>query len=178
MEQRLRVAAERGSAKVLIVRAGDYFGPGASNNWFGQAMVTPGSRPKVIRTPGKRGIGHQWAYLPDVAETMARLLDHPALPDFARYHMDGQWDGDGRQMAETIARVLGDPAVPIRPLPWWQLRLAALAMTTPRELMEMRYLWQQPIRLGNARLVEMLGAEPHTPLVEAVAATLTGLGCR
>jgi nucleoside-diphosphate-sugar epimerase len=92
--------------------------------------------------------------------------------------MDGQWDGDGRQMAETIARVLGDPAVPIRPLPWWQLRLAALAMTTPRELMEMRYLWQQPIRLGNARLVEMLGAEPHTPLVEAVAATLTGLGCR
>lgn len=178
MEQRLRVAAERGAAKVLIVRAGDYFGPAASNNWFGQAMVTPGSRPKVIRTPGKRGIGHQWAYLPDVAETMARLLDHPALPDFARYHMDGQWDGDGRQMAETIARVLGDPAVPIRPLPWWQLRLAALAMTTPRELMEMRYLWQQPIRLGNARLVEMLGAEPHTPLVEAVAATLTGLGCR
>ncbi|SFK56775.1 Nucleoside-diphosphate-sugar epimerase [Sphingomonas sp. NFR04] len=178
MEERLRDAAQQGPAKVLIVRAGDYFGPGAANNWFGQAMVTPGARPRVIRTPGKRGIGHQWAYLPDVAETMAQLLDRPALPAFARFHMDGHWDANGRQMAETIARVLGDPAVPIRPLPWWQLRLAALAMTTPRELMEMRYLWQQPIRLRNTRLVETLGAEPRTPLVEAVAATLTGLGCR
>jgi nucleoside-diphosphate-sugar epimerase len=178
LEERLRAAAEQGPAKVLIVRAGDYFGPAAANNWFGQAMVTPGARPRRIRTPGKRGIGHQWAYLPDVAETMAQLLDQPALPAFARFHMDGHWDADGRQMAETIARVLGDPAVPIRPLPWWQLRLAALAMTTPRELMEMRYLWQQPIRLRNARLVATLGAEPRTPLVEAIAATLTGLGCR
>ena len=25
--------------------------------------------------PGTRGIGHQWAYLPDVAETMIRLLE-------------------------------------------------------------------------------------------------------
>ncbi|WP_294255356.1 NAD-dependent epimerase/dehydratase family protein [uncultured Sphingomonas sp.] len=178
LEERLRDAATHGPAKVLIVRAGDYFGPGAANNWFGQAMVTPGTRPRVIRMPGKRGIGHQWAYLPDVAETMAQLLDQPALPAFARFHMDGHWDADGQQMAETIARVLGDPAVPIRPLPWWQLRLAALAMTTPRELMEMRYLWQQPIRLRNARLVATLGGEPRTPLLDAVAATLTGLGCR
>lgn len=178
LEQRLRLAAETSAAKVLIVRAGDYFGPGAANNWFGQAMVTAGARPRVIRLPGRRGVGHQWAYLPDVAETMARLLDHPALPAFARFHMDGHWDPDGRQMAETTARVLGDPAVPIRPLPWWQLRLAALAMTTPRELMEMRYLWDQPIRLCNARLVETLGAEPSTPLPAAIAATLDGLGCR
>ena len=43
------------------------------------------------------------------------------------FHMEGHWDADGRQMAAAIARVLGAPAVPIRPLPWWQLRLAALA---------------------------------------------------
>ena len=91
--------------------------------------------------------------------------------------MEGQWDGDGRRMVETIARVLGDPAVPIRPLPWWLLRLAALIATTPREMMEMRYLWQRPVRLGNARLVAALGAEPHTPLERAVRTTLASLGC-
>jgi len=42
---------------------------------------------------------------------------------------------------------------------------------------EMRYLWQQPVQLDNARLVEMLGREPHTPLDEAVEASLRGLGC-
>ncbi len=177
LEQRLEAAADAGDAKVLIVRAGDFFGPGAANNWFGQGLITRGSRPHVIRNPGKRGVGHQWAYLPDVAETMSRLLDQPDLTAFARFHMDGHWDLNGRHMVEAIARALGDPAVPIRPMPWWQLRLAALFATTPRELMEMRYLWQQPVRLANDRLVSGLGQEPHTPLDEAVRVTLAGLGC-
>jgi len=177
LERRLQAAAERGEARVLIVRAGDYFGPGAANSWFAQGLIAAGARPKVIRQPGRRGIGHQWAYLPDVAETMVRLLDRPEAAAFERFHMEGQWDGDGRRMVETIARVLGDPAVPIRPLPWWLLRLAALVATTPREMMEMRYLWQRPVRLGNARLVAALGAEPHTPLERAVRTTLASLGC-
>ncbi|UYY76780.1 NAD-dependent epimerase/dehydratase family protein [Sphingomonas sp. R1] len=177
MEQRLRTAADQGKCTALIVRAGDFFGPGAANNWFGQGLVTPGGRPKVIRNPGTRGVGHQWAYLPDVAETMARLLERADLPAFASFHMEGHWDHDGRQMVQAIARVLGDPAVPVRPLPWWQLRLAALIATTPREMMEMRYLWRQPVRMTNDRLVATLGGEPRTPLLEAVRATLTDLRC-
>ena len=177
MEQRLRTAADQGKCTALIVRAGDFFGPGAANNWFGQGLVTPGGRPKVIRNPGTRGVGHQWAYLPDVAETMVRLLERADLPAFASFHMEGHWDHDGRQMVQAIARVLGDPAVPVRPLPWWQLRLAALIATTPREMMEMRYLWRQPVRMTNDRLVATLGGEPRTPLLEAVRATLTDLRC-
>jgi nucleoside-diphosphate-sugar epimerase len=177
LERRLAALAASGAAPVLIVRAGDFFGPGAANNWFAQGLVTPGARPRVVRQPGRRGVGHQWAYLPDVAETIARLLDRPALPAFARFHLDGQWDEDGRRMVEAIVRALGDPTVPIRRLAWWQLRLAALVATTPRELMEMRYLWRRPVRLGNARLVAELGAEPHTPLDAAVRATLASLGC-
>lgn len=177
MEQRLRTAAEQGECSVLIVRAGDFFGPGAANNWFGEGLVTPGARPKAIRNPGTRGVGHQWAYLPDVAETMVQLLERADLPAFAAFHMEGHWDQDGRQMVQAIARVLGDPAVPIRPLPWWLLRIAALVATTPREMMEMRYLWRQPIRVTNARLVATLAGEPRTPLLEAVRATLAALQC-
>lgn len=176
LERRLEDAAAAGHARVLIVRAGDYFGPGAANNWFAQALIAPGARPRAIRNPGRPGVGHQWAYLPDVAETMARLIEGPPLPDFARFHMDGHWDADGTQMVSAIATALGAPAVPIRRLPWWQLRLASLFATTPRELMEMRYLWQRPLRLDNARLAAWLGAEPHTPLAAAVQATLTSLG--
>ena len=69
MEKRLRAAAEAGRARVLIVRAGDFFGPRAANNWFSQGMVTPGKRITAITYPGRRGVGHQWAYLPDVGET-------------------------------------------------------------------------------------------------------------
>jgi len=45
-----------------------------------------------------------------------------------------------------------------------------------RELWEMRYLWQVPIRLDNTKLVSILGNEPHTPAEGAVRASLAGLG--
>jgi nucleoside-diphosphate-sugar epimerase len=40
----------------------------------------------------------------------------------------------------------------------------------------MRYQWRQPVRMTSARLREVLGREPHTPLDEAVEATLAGQG--
>jgi nucleoside-diphosphate-sugar epimerase len=42
---------------------------------------------------------------------------------------------------------------------------------------EMRYLWREPIRMDNAKLIAALGREPHTPLDEAIEASLVGLGC-
>ena len=104
MERRLRLAAERGRARVLIVRAGDFFGPGAANNWFSQGLVKPGGRPRAVTYPGRRGVGHQWAYLPDVAETMFRLIGKDSLDPFATFHMEGHWDPDGTRMTDAIRR--------------------------------------------------------------------------
>lgn len=42
------------------------------------------------------------------------------------------------------------------------------------EMPEMRYLWREPLRMDKARLVAAIGPEPHTPLREAVRATLAG----
>jgi hypothetical protein len=54
--------------KVLIVRAGDFFGPGASgNSWFAQGLVKPGRPFRSVTYPGKRDAGHARAYLPDLA---------------------------------------------------------------------------------------------------------------
>ncbi|WP_062784551.1 NAD-dependent epimerase/dehydratase family protein [Novosphingobium capsulatum] len=177
MERRLRAAADAGDVRALIVRAGDFFGPGAANSWFAQGLITPGARPRIIRNPATRGVGHLWGYLPDVAETMVRLVEHDQVPAFANYHMGGHWDGTGTAMVEAIAEALGAPKVRIAPFPWWALRLAAPFAQMPRELMEMRYLWQQPVRLDNAQLIALLGEEPHTPLPQAVRATLAALGC-
>jgi len=177
MERRLRLAAQTGDMRVLIVRAGDFFGPDAANNWFAQGLVKPGARPGIIRNPGRGGTGHQWAYLPDVAETMVRLVEGDTLQSFETYHMDGHWDATGRAMIDMIVKVLGQPRVRVAALPWWLIRVAALFAVTPREMMEMRYLWQKPVRLNNARLVATLGAEPHTPLDQAVHTTLTAMRC-
>src|SRR5258707_753488 len=93
--------------------------------------------------------------------------------------MKGHWDGDGTEMVTAIRRVVGRPALPVRAFPWWMLALALASSLMPlfRELRETRYLWQTPARMSNTRLVRVLGAEPHTPLDDAVRATLRGLGC-
>lgn len=182
MERRLRVAADKGDVKVLILRSGDFFGPGAGNSWFSQGLIKPGRRPRAIAYPGKIGVGHQWAYLPDVAETMVRLVERDlagrdGLDAFATFHMDGHWDEDGTRVVEAIRGAVGDPGLPIRRLPWSLVKAASPFVPFFRELAEVRYLWETPVRLNNARLKAELGAEPHTPLDEAVRTTLLDLGC-
>ena len=180
MEARLANASREG-ARVLIVRAGDFFGPSARNNWFSQGLVTPGERVRTVRYPGRKGVGHQWAYLPDVARTMVELLARrDTLAPFATFHMAGQWDPDGTRMSDAIRRVMerhtgSTPRVSA--FPWWMLTLASPFVQTVREIREMRYLWRTPVRMDNTRLTALLGHEPHTPLDDAVAATLKGLGC-
>ncbi|OLF54181.1 NAD-dependent epimerase/dehydratase family protein [Pseudomonas chlororaphis] len=180
LELRLLEASRQG-ARVLIVRCGDFFGPGAGNNWFSQGLVKPAKPVRSLSYPGAPGIGHQWAYLPDVARTMLALLERrDELEDFCRVHMAGHWDDDGRQMSRAIQNVVlrrsGRHPV-VRAFPWWLLTLAAPLVTTFREMQEMRYLWRTPLRLHNARLLQWLAQEPHTPLEQAVETTLDALGC-
>jgi nucleoside-diphosphate-sugar epimerase len=179
MERRLLAASNNG-ARVLIVRAGDFFGPKAGNNWFSQGLIKPGKSVKTVSNPGRRGVGHQWSYLPDVARTMVELLARrDSLKSFATFHMAGHWDADGSRMVESIRRAVvrrTGRAPRSSAFPWWLLSLASPFVTTFREMREMRYLWHTPISMDNSRLIAVLGKEPHTPLDEAVEATLIGLG--
>ena len=179
MERRLLDASQHG-ARVSIVRAGDFFGARAANSWFSQGLVKPGKPVGTVSYPGAPGVAHQWAYLPDVARTMVQLLERrEGLPPFARFHLAGHVDADGTQMVEAIRRVVArrTGAQPrVGNFPWWLMKMAAPFVVTFRELQEMRYLWQTPLLLNNHRLLQTLGNEPHTPLDEAVEATLIGMG--
>lgn len=177
MERRLKAVSDEG-VPVIILRAGDFFGPGAANNWFSQAIVQPGKPLSSVTYPGKKGIGHQWAYLPDVAETMARLVDRRSvLPSFAVYHMQGFWDQDGTRMIAAIVRASGNPQLKVKAFPWWMMPFVALFVPMLKELYGMRYVWQEPLRMPNDRLVAVIGAEPWTPIDKAVGTTLAALGC-
>jgi nucleoside-diphosphate-sugar epimerase len=173
MERRLAQAAAEG-VRGLVVRAGDFFGPRPGNNWFSQGFLTSPTA-RSITAPGRPGIGHAWAYLPDLAETMVQLLElEPRLAAFERFHFAGHWDEDGLRMIQAIRGVLKRP-LPVRRFPWALLPLLAPFSTMLREMREMRYLWQQPLQLDNSRLLGLLGTEPHTPLEEAVGQVIAGM---
>ena len=176
---RIRMEIERSieasGVRALILRAGDYYGPRPGNSWLSQGMVKPG-RVRSILYPGGNGVGHAWAYLPDVAETFARLLDRDAaLSRFARFHFAGLWDADGTRFTRSIQEVLGRK-LPVRGMPWWALPLVAPFNPTMREMIEMRAYWRHPVRLDNRALVAFLGEEPHTPLAQSLATSFAALG--
>ncbi len=75
---------------------------------------------------------------------------------------------DGTQMIAAIRKVVGCPTVKVGKLPWLSMRLLSPFVPLFRELVEMRYLWNVPIRMDNVRRKTALGLEPHTPLDVAV----------
>ena len=174
MEQRLRDSG----VKSVIVRAGDFYGPGGTaNSWFSQ-MVKPGKPVRSVAYPGAREVGHSWAYLPDLAETMVRLAEREAeLEPCDVFNFGGTWFERGADMARAILRVAGQPEDKVRGFLWPALIGLSPFVPLFREILEMRYLWQQPLKLDNAKLVAFLGSEPRTPLDQGVARALQSLGC-
>lgn len=176
MEAALQAAADRG-VRSIIVRAGDFFGPGVRNAWFDQ-LVKPGRPVKSITYPGDPEAGHAWAHLPDLAETLALIAEREQhLPASDRFHFGGHYMAPGIEMVHAIRRVAAAPDAPVRKLPWFALYAAAPFHTLSRELLEMRYLWRISLQLDNRKLVDLLGEEPHTALDEAVHRSLQGLDC-
>ncbi|HYQ44674.1 MAG TPA: hypothetical protein VER11_21970, partial [Polyangiaceae bacterium] len=112
------------------------------------------------------------------AGAIAQLLEREAeLGSFEEFHFGGHWFERGVEIAEATRRVAGVPQARIWGFPWFVVYLLSPFVETFREMIEMRYLWKQALRLDNAKLVAFLGEEPHTPLDAALDTTLYELGC-
>jgi nucleoside-diphosphate-sugar epimerase len=172
MELQLQKASLYG-VRSIVVRAGDFFGPDAGNSWLTRGMLRTSDRVRAVYSPGPPEVGHSWAYLPDLAETMVRLVEtQRPMSAYEVFHFRGHWFERGVEMAERVCRMHGLGYQRIKPFPWWAIKLAAPFVSVCREMLEMRYLWQVPLQLDNTKLRALIGEEPHTPIDVALAATL------
>lgn len=172
LEHRLELAAPE--VPSLILRAGDFFGPGIRSSWFAQVMVAP-NKPLERVTDVARGPGHSWAYLPDLAETFACLLDiTDRLSAFERLQFEGLHDANGSVLSDALNHVAGR-SLRHRRFPWWLMHVLAPFGGFPREASELAPYWRHSVRLDNHRLTELLGEEPRTPLNDAMVATLRSM---
>jgi nucleoside-diphosphate-sugar epimerase len=173
--EKMLAAAASGGVRSIVIRAGDFLAS-VPGSWLNDVIVK-GRPVQSLAYPGKREVGHTWAYLPDLAETIARIAEMERdLAPFEAFHFGGHWIEPGVDICEAVRRVTGRPDLPIRAFPWIAVYAGAPFVTLMRELIEMRYLWQTPLRLDDAKLERLLGKVPHTPLDDAVAATLRSMG--
>lgn len=178
MEERLRASTRRGG-RALVLRAGDFFGPAAPNSSLQWLTTRKGGRVRGVYASGPVDVGHAFAYLPDLAETLARLLDRESeLAAFETFHFAGHWLARADEMAASIRRVTGDPSIPVKAFPYPMLYVLSPVVETFRELLEMRYLWEKPIGLDDGKLRAFLGGDvPATPYDTAMRESLADMGC-
>ncbi len=180
MEARLAGATQRGELRAVIVRAGNFYGQG-QGTWLDRAMLTGIRRGKLV-FPGPMDVATPWAYLPDLAQTFVAVARvRHAMPAFESLHFSGHtltghdWVGALQPLAHRQGWLRENQALRVGSMPWPLIRALGVAMPTLGALASLRYLWNQPHRLDNRRLRELIGREPHTPWPSALQHTLQGL---
>ncbi len=172
LEESLRDAAEEGSVRVIVLRAGDYFGPTVRNGLvdpiFGNA-----AQGKPMRALGNLEAAHQWAFVPDLARAALKLLAiEENLNAYEVFNFSGNVASPEREFLEQIAQQAGKANLAIRVLPWSALKVAAMFDATVRELMELCYLFDQSVILDGSKLRRTLPDFKETPIAEAIRVTL------
>ncbi|TVR80003.1 MAG: NAD-dependent epimerase/dehydratase family protein [Rhodospirillales bacterium] len=173
LEDRLAEAARQRSLKAVILRAGDFFGPTVRNGLvdriFGNA-----ARGKPIKVLGRTDVVHQWAYVPDLARVGADLL---AMADLLEpveiVHFRGHVADPHARFLGRIAALAGRPGLRVRRINWRAIQMLALFRPMARELLELRYLFDDAVVLDDPRRRDLLPTFTPTPLDDAIRQTLT-----
>ncbi len=174
MEDLFRGEAEAGRVRTIVLRAGDFFGGTGSGSWF-DLVVAAKMKKGVYTAPGPADLVHEWAYLPDFAVAfvaVARNLDKLSIYEALNFPGHAVTDLEIMAAAEkALARPLK-----MTSMPWWVLRAGSPFVPMWREIVSMSYLRFEPHRLVSARLADIIGEIPHTPLDRAVSEALVDLG--
>ena len=172
-EQMLAAASREGRFQTIILRAGDFYAPGNVGDWFDQAMLTDIGKGKIHHLAAL-DLGHAWAYLPDLGRAFAVLAEKRAtFGPFETFHFAGHYVTHGALMA-AIQSAWPTP-LQVTPMPWVLLQAMGLVNGFVREIVKMRYLWNNPMELVDPRLDALLGPDFATPFPQAIAQVMAPL---
>jgi len=169
LEQMLQAASHKG-LQVIVVRAGDFYGPGSSNDWFDQGILREANKGKAA-VLGKPGTAHSWAYLPDLARAFEVLaFRRGEFAAFENFHFAGHFVGP-EQFGAALKATAPVP-LKVSNFPWFVLTLMGIADPIIRDVAKMGYLWQNTMELKDERLDAILGDGFNTPFEEAIASVV------
>ena len=172
MSQDLLTAHRAGRVQVAIGRASDYFGPrgGAQSN-LGDRVFPAALAGKTANVLGDPDQPHTYTYIPDIGEGLAVLGEHPDAPGEIWHLPNDPETRTTRELVDMIYKLAGQARTQLRAMPPLLLRGLSLMNPTLRELLEMRYQFEEPFVVDSSKIADRLGLTA-TPLDEAIAGTL------
>jgi nucleoside-diphosphate-sugar epimerase len=168
MEAMLKAAAARGAFQTIVLRAGDFYGPESHNDYLELMILREAARGRVALAAHE--VPHALAYLPDLARAFVALAERRGeLAGYEAFHFAGHYVASGEVFAAIQA--VSPRKLTRVPTPWTMLSILGLALPLVREIVKMRYLWDNPMRLSDPRLEAILGPDFGTPFDEAMGRT-------
>jgi nucleoside-diphosphate-sugar epimerase len=162
-------AMRDGHLEAMIVRAADFYGPGATNS-FPHATVF--ERLRAGKTPqwiGNPKAVHTFTYTPDAGRAVALLGRTPKAYGQTWHLPTSDEPITGEAFVRLACESLGRPDR-LQVAPRWMLTLMGLVMPVLRENDEMLYQFQFDYRLGSEKFTAAFG-ERATPYRDGIRVT-------
>ncbi|MGO4371521.1 NAD-dependent epimerase/dehydratase family protein [Paenibacillus sp. MCAF20] len=160
-------------ARAMIVRLPDYYGPTANQASYLGGTLEAIAAGKMAFFIGNMKVPREYVYLPDAAKMVVELSDHD--------HAYGQnWNIPGSELISgrdivRIAQQASGTTKPVIPLGKYGLSLLGLFVPVMKEVVEMLYLTEEPLRLSGEKYERQIGKIPATKPADGIAATIREL---
>lgn len=170
LEQDMAHFAQTQGVQIIILRAGDYWGPDSSASSLFKYLVLDNITKGKIWLSGRDDKKHAWSYLPDLGKIGVALLNkRDALSLFEIFHSEGN-DLTMDEMIVAVENVVGKKLKRGK-FPWWMIRMLGVFNKTMKEMLELRFMSDVAQSLNQDKLTDFLGDVPKTPLNEALKIT-------
>ncbi|SEJ80413.1 Nucleoside-diphosphate-sugar epimerase [Cyclobacterium xiamenense] len=149
----------QGQLTAMIVRAADFYGPGATSSMVHETIINrmkKGKQPQWMYNKDKK---HSFTFIPDAVEATAFL----AVQEDAWNQVWHLPTAKAYPSAQTIATFLGsklDQPDKIQVLPAWAIGLLALFMPLMQEIKELRYQLDEDYCFDSSKIESAYGLQP------------------
>lgn len=169
----LMAAHREGSARVAIARASDFYGPGITlASIFGVRFLERALKGKGGECFGPPDLPHSYSYVRDVAAGLVTLAGSEKSWGEV-WHLPVAPAESTREVVARFGKELGTP-LGTSVVPGFVLQVMGLFVPAVKELLEMRYQWEAPFVLDDAKFRAAFGARA-TSLEEGVRETVRWL---
>ncbi|MFB5678998.1 SDR family NAD(P)-dependent oxidoreductase [Paenibacillus terreus] len=161
------------NVRAMIVRLPDYYGPTANQASYLGGTLEAIAAGKMAFFIGNMKVPREYVYLPDAASMVVELAQH----DHAygqNWNIPGTGIISGREIVQ-IARQASGTKKPVIPLGRIGLSLLGLFVPVMKEIVEMLYLTEEPLRLSGEKYKRYIGKIPATSYADGITATIREL---
>ena len=155
-----------------IVRAADFYGPGAVLS-LTHATVT--ARLKAGKTPqwiGNAKAEHTFTYTPDAGRSLALIGNTPSAYGQVWHAVTSKEPMTGERYVRLACEIAGRPYA-LQVAPRWMLKIMGVFVPVMRENMEMLYQFEQDYRFDSSKVERAFGLGA-TEYRDGIAAALQG----